>query len=104
MEPDKQVKTRGPNGRWKKGQSGNPNGRPKKNLCIADVLREIGEEEYQDGITNLEQVMRVVYKKALKGEMRSIEHICERLEGKPPVTEIRNDNELCEGFNLVVIE
>ena len=81
--PDKQEITRDSIGRWEKGQSGNPNGRPKKNLCIPDILREIGEEQGTDGTTNLEMIMRVVFKKALKGEMKAIEYISERLEGRP---------------------
>ena len=81
--PDKHVKTRDNNGMWKQGQSGNPKGRPKKNLCIPDILKEIGQEKGTDGTTNLEMIMRVVFKKALKGEMKAIEYISERLEGRP---------------------
>ena len=104
MKPDKQAQTRDDKGRWKQGRSGNPKGRPKKNLCIPDILKEIGEEDFGNGASNLEQVMRVVFKKALNGEMRAIEYISERMEGKPAVKEIINKDELCEGFDLQVIE
>ena len=85
--PDKQEITRDSIGRWEKGQSGNPNGRPKKNLCIPDILKEIGRECDKDDISNLEMIMRVVFKKALNGEMKAIEYISERLEGKIAVKE-----------------
>ena len=37
---------------WKPGQSGNPKGRKKKELCIPDILRTIGEEKVTDPATN----------------------------------------------------
>ena len=35
-----------------KGQSGNPNGRPKGSLSIPDMLRRIGEEEVPEALQN----------------------------------------------------
>ena len=64
------------------GESGNPNGCTKKNLCIPYILKEIGQEEYENGISNLEMIMRVVFKKALNEELKAIEYISERLEEK----------------------
>ena len=45
---DKPVLTgdnRHENGQFKKGTSGNPNGRPKGSMSIPDMLKRIGEEE-----------------------------------------------------------
>tara|TARA_B100000965_G_C19599822_1_gene761950 strand:- start:56 stop:364 length:309 start_codon:yes stop_codon:yes gene_type:complete len=99
--PDKHVKTRDKKGRWKQGRSGNPNGRPKKNLCIPDILKEIGNEENIDGINNLEMVMRVVFKKALNGEIKAIEFIAERLEGKVAV---KDSTQWVKPFDKIVLE
>ena len=80
------MKTRDNNGRWKQGVSGNPKGRPPKNLCISDILTEIGQET-EDGISYLENVLRTVYRKAINGDMKAIEFIADRTEGKPVLME-----------------
>jgi len=48
---------------FKKGQSGNPKGRPPKVRTIPDILRKIGEEDgLKDGSeTKLDVVMRRVF-------------------------------------------
>lgn len=102
--PDKQeITRRKKNGQWDKGQSGNVSGRPKKNLCITDLLKEIGQEEI-DTAKGKEFLMRLVVKKvyelAINGNMRAIEFITERLEGKVPIVEIKSDDDLCEGFTI----
>ena len=81
--PVKQAKTRTKDGRWKNGVSGNPNGRPKKNLCVSDLLKEIGETELpKSNETLLELMVHKVFEKAIAGDMRAIEFITERLEGR----------------------
>ena len=85
--PVKQVKTRDKQGRWKEGTSGNPKGRPIKKLCIADILKDISSEEFDSNSSKLEKVLRVVFNKALKGDMKAIEFIADRLEGKPKIME-----------------
>tara|TARA_Y100000593_G_C4301812_1_gene333763 strand:+ start:194 stop:541 length:348 start_codon:yes stop_codon:yes gene_type:complete len=98
--PDKQEVTRDSNGRFI--TSGNPNGRPPKALCISDLMREIGREDAGSG-TLMEQVVIKAYELAINGNMRAIEFITERLEGKVAVTEIIDDSDLCEGFEIVEI-
>lgn len=71
---------------WKKGQSGNPNGRPRTGRAFAEALRTVGEE---DG--NLEEVARKVWELAKEGNLRAIGLLAERLDGKPPKGE-----EVCE--------
>ena len=67
---------------FKKGQSGNPNGRPKKlpelDKLLADVL---GEEK--DGVTAAEAILRVLRAKAAKGDLRAAEILLDRGYGKP---------------------
>ena len=66
---------------FKKGQSGNPNGRPRKlpelDKLLADVL---GEEK--DGITAAEAILKALRLKAAKGDVRAIEVLLDRAYGK----------------------
>ena len=66
---------------FKKGQSGNPNGRPKKlpeiDKLLADVL---GEEK--DGLTAAEAILKALRAKASKGDIRAAEVLLDRAYGK----------------------
>ena len=82
--------------RWKKGQSGNPNGRPKKALCIPDLLSDIGDEmappalqavienlyESKKKLTMREALLRATYVKAIEGESWAVDFIASRTEGR----------------------
>jgi len=71
--------------RFKKGQSGNPNGRPRKlpelDKLLADVL---GEEK--DGVTAAEAILKALRVKAAKGDVRAIEVMLDRAYGKAQQT------------------
>ena len=66
---------------FKPGQSGNPNGRPKKlpelDKLLADVL---GEEK--DGLTAAEAILKALRMKAAKGDIRAAEVLLDRAYGK----------------------
>ena len=66
---------------FKKGQSGNPNGRPKK-LPQLDVLlgNVLGEEK--DGLTAAEAILKALRLKATKGDVRAAEVLLDRAYGK----------------------
>ena len=70
---------------FKKGESGNPNGRPKKlpelDKLLADVL---GEEK--DGITAGEVILKALRAKAAKGDVRAAEVLLDRAYGKAKQT------------------
>ena len=83
--PDKHVTTRLKDGRFAPNSSGNPQGRPPKKMCIPDILKSIGEEQYDDKYTKLEMVMNKAYEMAMTGNMRAMEFIAERLEGRVAV-------------------
>ena len=64
--------------RWKKGQSGNPNGRRN---AYTDLIKEfsytkVGDKERRDIIVNK------LFQLAERGDLNSIKFIVERLEGK----------------------
>lgn len=67
---------------FKKGQSGNPNGRPKKlpelDKLLADVL---GEEK--DGVTAAEAILKKLRQMASQGNIRAAEILLDRGYGKP---------------------
>ena len=69
---------------FKKGVSGNPNGRPKGTRSIPDMLLKIGGEEgTKDGqYSKLEVVLRRVFEYALEGKAWAVEFIADRTEGK----------------------
>jgi hypothetical protein len=80
---------------WKKGQSGNPNGRPPKVKSIPDILRKIGEEEGTlDGKSKLDVIMYKVFQYALEGKPWAVQFIADRTEGKAKeIREVTNKNE-----------
>ena len=109
MPEEKKKKNFDPNigkkTQWKKGQSGNPMGR---NGSITDILREIGkgktlkyqfEFEGQDGKKkkikgnlkttggskgSINRVLAsVLFKKALQGDLKAMDMVLDRTEGKP---------------------
>jgi len=62
----------------------NRNGRPPKELAIADLLRaESLEIDPDTGKSKREALVRVIYDKALKGERWACEFIADRTEGRP---------------------
>ena len=71
--------------KFKKGQTGNPNGRPRKlpelDKLLADVL---GEEK--DGVTAGEAILKALRAKASKGDVRAAEVLLDRAYGKPKQT------------------
>ena len=71
---------------FKPGKTGNPNGRPKKGNSWKDVLAEAMEKEHTVGgeTKSLKRIIGdVLSKKALKGDLKAIEMLMDRLEGRP---------------------
>ena len=73
--------------RWKKGQSGNPIGRPKKNSNMVDLLEDLlnaacpGDPENR---TYAHQLMRSLMHQGLKGNLGAIKEILNRVLGRVP--------------------
>jgi hypothetical protein len=59
--------------RWKKGESGNPNGRPKKIPELAKALALVLGEEGKKDYNALEMMLLTARQEALKGNIRALE-------------------------------
>jgi hypothetical protein len=68
---------------WKKGQSGNPNGRPKSGFALNEYITDLANVELEDKKTMLEAVVSKVYEEALDGNMTAINFLADRVLGKP---------------------
>jgi hypothetical protein len=66
---------------WKKGQSGNPKGRPKKLPDLKEVLISVLAET-KEGKMAIEAILMAMRSKALKGDVRAAELLLDRGYGK----------------------
>lgn len=65
---------------FKKGESGNPKGRPPMpdlRGAISDILNE-----QQNGMTALEAILKALFKRALSGDVRAAQELLDRGYGK----------------------
>jgi hypothetical protein len=69
---------------WKKGQSGNPKGRPKL-PDIREALAKVLADE-KDGVTALEATLAALRAKAVRGDVRAAEVLLDRAFGKAAQT------------------
>ena len=69
-------------GKFQKGQSGNPNGRPKKLPELDKLLANVLGEENANGITAAEAILMALRAKAAKGDIRAAEVLLDRGYGK----------------------
>lgn len=70
---------------WKKGQSGNPNGRPRKEICLTSLIKEELEQVMQtdDGPRTKAQILaKNIVSKAAKGHNVAMKEVLDRIDGK----------------------
>ena len=84
---------------WPKGTSGNPNGRAPgvKNLAteLEQLGRQVAKPRTQAELEKMPRSRRLAYvlwDRALQGDMRAVEHLSDRLLGRP-AQEVRWTNE-----------
>jgi len=77
---------------FKKGQSGNPKGRPRGSLSLSAILKKYLDQELDitDPITKQQVKKRIgdiinlkLLAKAMQGDTKAIDMIYDRIEGKP---------------------
>lgn len=70
--------------RFKKGTSGNPNGRPKSGFALNEYITELANIPVgRSKKTMLESVVHTVYQEALGGNMTAVNFLADRILGKP---------------------
>ena len=70
--------------KWKKGESGNPNGRPRKNKSLSEELRRVLQERAPDlEQTNLQVIVAKLVEMARDGDKDILRYVFDRLEGRP---------------------
>tara|TARA_X000001388_G_scaffold38341_1_gene27056 strand:- start:79 stop:405 length:327 start_codon:yes stop_codon:yes gene_type:complete len=69
--------------RFKKGESGNPNGR---RGALADIIKKVWDEEDESGLTQKEKMVRRVLSMAMNGSMNAVTYLSDRAEGKAKET------------------
>ena len=70
-------------GKFEKGQSGNPRGRPRSEQAITPWLRKLLEEK-RAGKTRAEHVANAWIKAAEAGDVNAIKALADRVDGKVP--------------------
>ena len=75
---------------WKKGQSGNPKGRPKKGKRLTDIIEKylpmVPEiDENPDGKTYQDLIAEALLIGAVKGNAVLIKEVLDRVDGKVPL-------------------
>ena len=70
---------------FKKGQINNPNGRPKKEHSLTDLLKEALEQPHNDtGKTKKQVVIETLYRIATeKEDVVMLKYLFDRIDGKP---------------------
>lgn len=71
------------NPNWKPGVSGNPNGRPRKQRALSELLRTVGNLRGDDGVPKKRALAEMVWSLALKGDLVAARMIYEYCDGKP---------------------
>ena len=63
--------------RWKPGQSGNPNGRPKKGQTLTDALRNHIDPD---------EIATILAEMVAKGDLAAVKYAYDRIDGTPTAT------------------
>jgi hypothetical protein len=85
--------------KFKKGQTGNPNGRPKKLPELGKLMADILGDE-KNGLSTAERILKAIEAKALKGDIKAAEVLLDRAYGKPKQT---TDTNITSTEPLVII-
>jgi hypothetical protein len=67
---------------WKPGQSGNPNGRPKKEFAFKTAIIQALRVKGPDGVPYRRRIARKLVELADQGNIEAIKILLERVDGK----------------------
>jgi len=67
---------------FKKGKSGNPGGRPKKEWTWSGLVRKALEQKNNDGEQIKMAIAQALVDKAMDGDVQAIKEIGDRIDGK----------------------
>lgn len=73
--------------KWKKGQSGNPKGRPPKDLTLTSLLKDEIDKicpADKEGRTWRHLLVIATMRLAIKGESAALKEVWQRLDGRVP--------------------
>ena len=73
-------------GRWEKGESGNPSGRPKAALGTSiskELRKQLADTDPSTGRLNIEVIVAAAIRRGKRGEPHALAFIADRTEGKP---------------------
>lgn len=96
---------------FKKGESGNPLGKPVGTKSLSTILKNMLEEEIdvelEDGTKQKKPfqdvIIRALIKQAKKGNMKAIQEIFDRVEGRPNQS-IQVDGDMTIGITRRVVK
>ena len=86
--------------KFKKGQTGNPNGRPKL-PDLKDAMAKVLAEE-KDGMNALEAILKALRAKASKGDVRAAQELLDRGFGKSK-QQIEHTGDAFENVTIEII-
>lgn len=92
--------------RWKKGQSGNPSGRP-KSKTLSNAYRNKLEEPVPndpEGRTWAELIAEAQVRDAVRGNVQAAREIADRTEGRPRQAIEFEDKTMTQAFERMTIE
>jgi len=88
---------------FKKGQSGNPNGRPKLPDLREAMAKVLAEEK--DGMSALEAILKALRVKATKGDVRAAQELLDRGFGKAKQSvDVTTNGESITGFTIEILK
>jgi len=105
LTPKKQLPKALEKNKWKKGQSGNPSGRPPGSVSIVEgIKRKLLEIEPGNKKTYLELFLTKLFLKAIKeGNEQLMKDIINRVDGMPKqTTDLQSMGEKLE--NLIIVK
>jgi hypothetical protein len=88
---------------FQKGQSGNPQGRPKKAKSLTNILEKALSKKREDGRTNKAALVDTLLSLALAGDVTALKYVYDRIDGKP-VESVNMAADVNATSNLEVIQ